>query len=159
MQWKAMTPAEVWEVVEFWAGGPWPVTRDEAQRRAVDRFGWAIEVENGKEYLVNPVSGISPSDVSVVGHGTVSSVNFWIADLIREESARSRAFLGDTAVLAVREGVTRWGRPSLRRAPARTDATWDLPGGCRVTITLASKSTRVHVHTPQGIRAEREEGY
>jgi len=43
-----MTPIEVWAIVDFWAGLPWPMSRAEAQQRAVDRLGWTIEVEDGR---------------------------------------------------------------------------------------------------------------
>lgn len=152
-----MTPVEVWEIVDFWAGVPWPVTRAEAHLLAIDRFGWEVEVENGREYLVNSVAGLTPPDVSTVDAETLMSLDFWIADMIREESAQSRALLGDLFTLTVREGVSRHGRPSLERVRSGTDATWSLAGNCQVTVSLATKSTRVEFHTPQLVEFDLKE--
>ncbi|GAA1341175.1 hypothetical protein J7S33_28755 [Saccharothrix algeriensis] len=90
-----MAPAEVWEVIDFRVGVPWPV---------------------------------------------------------------SRAFLGDLFTPAVREGAARWGRPVLRRPPDQTSATRGLPGGCRASVALGSKSVVACFLTPQQDEADREEG-
>lgn len=119
-----MTPVEVWAVIDFWAGLPWPMSRAEAQQRAVDSLGWTIEVEDGLGYLANPK--ITPPDVSMSGIETVSSVRFLIADTVAEETPESRAFLGDLFTLTVREGAARLGRPSIRRVRGDTHAAWDL---------------------------------
>lgn len=142
-----MSPAEVWETVDFWAGVPWPVSRADAQRMAVDRLGWAIEVEDGLGYLVNPA--FTPPAVSMSGIDTVSFVRFRIADAVTEETPATRAFLGDLFTLAVREGTARLGRPSTRRDRGHTDTTWDM-GPAQVTITLSSRSVMVRFLTPEG---------
>ncbi|MFD7659140.1 DUF6301 family protein [Actinosynnema sp. NPDC059797] len=143
-----MSPAEVWETVDFWASVPWPVSRADAQRMAVDRLGWAIEVEDGLGYLVNPA--FAPPEVSMSGIDTVSFVYFRIADVVtEEETPATRAFLGDLFTLAVREGAARLGRPSIRRDRGSTVATWEL-GRARVTITLWSRCVAVRFVTPEG---------
>ncbi|MGM1059022.1 DUF6301 family protein [Saccharothrix sp. Mg75] len=142
-----MSPTEVWETVDFWAGIPWPVSRADAQRRAVDRLGWVIEVEDGLGYLVNPA--FTPPGVSMSGIDTVSSVRFRITDVVAEETPATRAFLGDLFTLAVREGAARLGRPSLRRDRGCTDATWEVETA-QVTITLLSRSVAVRFLTPEG---------
>ncbi len=142
-----MTPAEVWEIVDFWAGLPWPMARADAQRRAVDRLGWTIEVEDGLGYLVNPA--FTPPEVSMSGIDTVSFVRFPIADAVEEETPETRAFLGDNFTLTVREGAARLGRPSIRRVRGQTDAIWDL-GPARVCVTLSRWLVAVRFRTPEG---------
>ncbi|GAB2755842.1 DUF6301 family protein [Amycolatopsis magusensis] len=146
VNYAAMSPAEVWETVDFWAGVPWPMSRADAQQMAVDRLGWAIEVEEGLGYLVNPA--FTPPGVSMSGIDTVSSVRFRIADMVAEETPATRAFLGDLFTLTVREGAARLGRPSLRRDRGHTDATWEM-GSAQVTATLASRSVMVRFRTPE----------
>jgi len=90
-----MAPAEVWEVIDFRVGVPWPV---------------------------------------------------------------SRAFLGGPLHAGGARGATQWGRPVLRRPPDQTSATWGLPGGCRASVTLGSKSVVACFLTPQQDEADREEG-
>jgi len=142
-----MTPAEVWEIVDFWAGLPWPMSRADAQRRAVDRLGWTIEVEDGLGYLTNP--DITPPEVSMSGIDTVSFVRFPIADKVEEETPETRAYLGDLFTLTVREGAARLGRPSIRRVRGQTDATWDL-GPARVSVTLSRWLVALRFLTPEG---------
>jgi hypothetical protein len=144
---SAMSPAEVWETVDFWAGIPWPVPRADAQRMAVERLGWVIEVEDGLGYLVNPT--FTPPAVSMSGIDSVASVRFRIADAVAEETPTTRALLGDLFTLTVREGATRLGRPSIRRDRGHTDATWEL-GPAQVTITLSARSVMVRFLTPEG---------
>ena len=147
MDHNAMSVAEVWETVDFWVGVPWPVSRADAQRRAVERLGWVIEVEDGLGYLANPV--FTPPAVSMSGIDTVSSVRFPVADAVAEETPGTRAFLGDLFTLAVREGVARLGRPAIRRDRGHTDATWEV-GAALVTLTLSSRSVVVRFRTPEG---------
>ncbi|MBB5803177.1 hypothetical protein F4560_002945 [Saccharothrix ecbatanensis] len=135
--------SRVWEAVDFWAGVPWPVSRADAQRMAVDRLGWAIEVEDGLGFLVNPA--FTPPGVTMSGIDTVSFVRFRIADVVTEETPATRAFLGDLFTPAVREGAARLGRPSIRRDRGRTDTTWEM-GPAPVTITLSSWSVVVRFH-------------
>ncbi|MBB5958218.1 hypothetical protein FHS29_004826 [Saccharothrix tamanrassetensis] len=123
------------------------MSRADAQRMAVDRLGWAIEVEDGLGYLVNPA--FTPPAVSMSGIDTVSSVRFRIADVVTEETPATRAFLGDLFTLAVREGAARLGRPSIRRDRGHTDTTWEM-GAARVTVTLSSRSVVVRFLTPEG---------
>ncbi|MFC5286605.1 DUF6301 family protein [Actinokineospora guangxiensis] len=142
-----MSPAEVWQTVDFWAAIPWPVSRADAQRMAVERLGWAIEVEDGLGFLVNPA--FSPPAVSMSGIDTVSSVRFRIADAVAGETQATRALLGDLFTMTVREGASRLGRPSLRRDRGHTDATWEM-GQAEVTVTLSARSVAVRFLTPEG---------
>lgn len=143
----AMTPAEVWEIIDFWAGLPWPLSRVDAQQRAVDRLGWTIEVEDGRGYLFN--HDITPSEVSMSGIDTVKFVRFVIADKVEEETPETRAYLGDLFTLTVREGAARLGRPSIRRVRGQTDATWDL-GPARISVTLYRWLAAAKFFTPEG---------
>ncbi|MBN6037762.1 DUF6301 family protein [Amycolatopsis sp. 195334CR] len=143
----AMTPAEVWETIDFWAGMPWPVSRADAQQRAVDRFGWVIKVEEGLGYLVSPA--FTPPAVAMAGIDTVKSVRFPLTDAVKEETPATRAFLGDLFTLVVREGTARLGRPSLRRDRGSTYATWEM-GSAQVTVTLSSRSVMGQFRTPEG---------
>jgi hypothetical protein len=138
-----MTPAEVWETIDFWAGLPWPLPRTEAQQRAVDGLGWTIEVEDGLGYLMNPA--FTPPEVSMSGIDTVKHVHFRITDTVAEESPASRAFLGDLFTLTVREGAARLGRPSIRRDRRSTHATWDA-----VSVILSPRLVAVRFLTPEG---------
>ncbi|PPK63677.1 DUF6301 family protein [Actinokineospora auranticolor] len=147
MDQSVMSPAQVWETLDFWAGLPWPLSRADAQRRAVDRPGWAIEVEDGLGYLVNPA--LTPPAVSMPGIDTVSSVRFRITDAVTKETPASRAFLGDLFTLVVRQGADRLGRPSIRRDRGHTDATWET-GPAQITVTLSSRSVMVRFRTPEG---------
>ncbi|GLW89967.1 DUF6301 family protein [Actinokineospora globicatena] len=142
-----MSPAGVWEVIDFWAGVSWPASRVDAQRMAVDRLGWAIEVEDGLGYLVNPA--FTPPEVSMSGIDTVAFVRFRIVDTVAEETPATRALLGDLFTLVVRAGVARLGRPSIRRDRGQTDATWEM-GPAQVTVTLWSRSVMVRFRTPEG---------
>lgn len=138
-----MTPAETWSVVDFWAGLPWPLSRADAQQRAVDRLGWTIEVENGLGYLYN--RKLMPPEVSMGGIETVSFVRFPIADQVTEETPETRAYLGDLFTLTVRAGAARSGRPAIRRDHGGTHATWD-----DVIVTQSRWLVAVRYLTPEG---------
>ncbi|MBM7774014.1 hypothetical protein JOD54_004218 [Actinokineospora baliensis] len=142
-----MSVAEVWEIVDFWASLPWPVSRVDAQQRAVEQLGWVVEVEDGLGFLVNP--RFRPPEVSMSGIDSVASVRFRITDAVAKETAASRAFLGDLFTLVVREGTARLGRASIRRDRGQTDATWEM-GAAQVTITLSSRAVAVRFRTPAG---------
>ncbi|WP_367139057.1 DUF6301 family protein [Saccharothrix sp. HUAS TT1] len=142
-----MSPVEVWQTIDFWAGVPWPASRADAQRMAVDHLGWAIEVEDGLGYLVNPA--FTPPEVSMSGIDTVSFVRFLVTDVVAKETPATRALLGDLFTLAVREGAARLGPPSIRRDRGHTDATWEM-GPAQVTITLSSRAVAVRFRTPEG---------
>ena len=142
-----MTPTGVWEIVDFWAGLPWPLARAEAQRRAVDRLGWTIEVEDGRGYLFN--HDITPPEVSMSGIDTVAFVRFVIGDKVEEETPETRAYLGDLFTLTVREGTARFDRPSIRRVRGQTDATWDL-GPARVVVSHSRRLVAAKFFTPEG---------
>lgn len=140
-----MTPVEVWDIVDFWAGLPWPLSRADAQQRAVDHLGWVIEVEDGLGYLTNP--GITPPEVSMSGIDTVSFVRFPIADKVDKETPQTRAHLGDLFTLTVREGAFRFGRPAIRRDRGATHATWE-----HVILTHSRYLVAIRFLTPEGRR-------
>ncbi|EWC61082.1 hypothetical protein UO65_3653 [Actinokineospora spheciospongiae] len=152
MTWKAMAPAEVCDLVDFWDAAPWPLTRDQVQQRAVERFGWTTEVEDGTSYLMNTVSGFTVPDVSTIGSkGDLSYLKLNVADTIREVTPGSRRFLGDAFALAVREGEGRWGVPTLRDGEGTTSADWDTASGGRISFNLTARSLSAVFHTPQDV--------
>lgn len=151
-----MTPVEACDLVEFWESEPWPLTRDQVQQRAVEWFGWTIEVEKGVSYLMNTVSGFTVADVSTIGsRGDLSYIKLNVADTIREVSVESRRFLGDTFALMVREAETRWGTPSMRDFEGTSSATWDTASGARISFNHALKSLSARFDTPQGVELDR----
>ncbi|MET9229927.1 DUF6301 family protein [Lentzea sp. NPDC003310] len=159
MTWKAMTPVEACDLLEFWEDAPWPLTRDQAQQRAFDGLGWTIEVEDGVPHLMNTVSGFTVPDVSTIGsRGDLSYLRFDVADLIREITPASRRFLGDAFALLVREAETRWGTPALRDFAESSSATWDTASGARISFTLGKRGLRAMFETPQGVELDRRAG-
>ncbi|MCS3442555.1 DUF6301 family protein [Microbacterium phyllosphaerae] len=159
MSWKAMTPTEVCDIVDFWTAAPWPLTEDEAQQLAVERFGWSIEVENGTRYLMNTVTGLALPDVMTIAvKDQMRELSFDTTDTIRDVTPESTAFLGDNFALMVREGEARWGKPDLRRTDKWTTARWDAAGGSRVAFNFLPRGLNVRFETPQGADVERKLG-
>ncbi|MFJ4223983.1 DUF6301 family protein [Microbacterium sp. NPDC089695] len=159
MSWKAMTPAEACDLMDFWAGLSWPLTRDEAQRLAVERLGWTTEVDGGKSYLMNTVSGFTVPDVSTIGaRRHLNYVSLHLSDEIAAPSAQESAEMGDAFALIVREGTTRWGAPEHRDAAGTSSAIWSTADGARISISLSDAGIRGMFETPQGVAIERRLG-
>lgn len=158
--WKAMSPAEVCDLMDFWAAQPWPLSPDEVHRAAVERLGWTVEVEDGTSYLMNTASGLTVPDVSTVGsRGELSHLSLRTSDVVRPVTAASTAFLGDTFTLLVRAREVAWGAPTMRRREDSTSATWDLASGARVSFTCAVRSLSAMFETPQGVALDQRAGW
>jgi hypothetical protein len=158
--WKAMPPAEVCDLMDFWGAAAWPLTQEQVQRLAVERFGWSIEVEDGTPYLMNHVSGFTIPDVSTIGSkGDLSYISLRISDVIRQITPESTEFLGDNFALLVREGQQRWGKAAMRTSDGADSASWNLPSGARITVNLNPKSLSAMFHTPQGVGLDRNSRY
>lgn len=155
MTFKAMTPAAVCDRVDHFAGLAWPLSAAEVQQGAVERFGWEIEVENGKNYLMDPTSLSAPSDVLVVeSGGSVTQVSFRATDKVPDAPGRA-ALLGDQFAAFVAEGRLRWGTPKIASTSGGfTTATWKLEGGCKTQIWLTAASVSVDVRTPRGVELD-----
>jgi len=158
--WKALSPAEVCDLMDFWAAQPWPQTRDEVHRSAVEQLGWTVEVEDRTPYLINTVSGLTVPDVSTIGsRGDLSHLSLRTSDVVRPVTAESTAFLGDTFALQVRAREVAWGAPTMRRREDSTSATWDLASGARVSFTCAARSLSAMFQTPQGVALDQRAGW
>ena len=152
-----MTPDEACDLMDFWDAEPWPLTRDQVQQRAVEWFGWTVEVDDGVSYLMNTVSGFTIPDVSTIGsRGDLSYVALHVADTIREVTRESRSFLGDAFTLVVREGESRWGAPVLNDRERSHAALWDTASGAQISFTLSQKGLRAMFKTPQGVELDRK---
>lgn len=159
MSWKAMTPAEVCDIVDVWAAAPWPLTKKEAQDLAVERFGWTIEVEGGSQYLMNTVSGLTVADVMMIAvDDRMMEIDFDATDTIRDVTPESTAFLGDNYALMVREGQARWGKPTQQSDDLANSARWDLAAGARVEFSFLARGVTVRFETPQGAQINRKLG-
>ncbi|KZM35196.1 DUF6301 family protein [Oerskovia enterophila] len=158
--WKAMSPSEVRDLMEYWAARPWPLSRDEVQRLAVERFGWTIEVEDGTPYLMNTVSGFTVPDVSTIGaHQDLNYLSLRTSDVIRQVTPESTAFLGDGFTRMVRAGEAGWGRPAMHELDGTVSATWDLASGAQISFRCAPSSLSAMFRTPQGVALDlRSEG-
>ncbi|MDQ0642118.1 DUF6301 family protein [Microbacterium murale] len=160
MVWKAMTPGEVCDLLAYFSDLPWPLSRAEVHRLAIEHFGWTAEIEDDEEFLVNSVSGLSDPDVATVASREwLSSLNLQVTDRIQDESAESAAFLGDVFTSVVREGAERWGGPAMERKKTQEVATWNMSSGGKASLTLLSRSVSVAFFTPQRVEADRKAGY
>lgn len=158
--WKAMTPSELCDLMDFWAAQPWPLSTDEVQRSAVEHLGWTTEVEEGTSYLLNTRSGLSVPDVSTIGsRGGLSHLSLRTSDVIRPVTPESTAFLGDSFALLVRAREAGWGAPTMRRREDLMSATWDLASGARVSFTCATRGLSAMFQTPQGVETDRKAGW
>ncbi|MEV4736362.1 MULTISPECIES: DUF6301 family protein [unclassified Microbacterium] len=158
MTWKAMTPTEVCDLMDFWAAAPWPLTRDEVLRLAVDRFAWTIEEEDGTSYLMNTVSNFTVPDVSTIGARTqLNYLSLDLADEATEEDPTSQDILRDAFAHIVREGTTRWGEPAQRQKDGTRFASWERSGG-RVTISASDVTLSGMFQTPRGVEIDRDSG-
>lgn len=157
MTWKSMPPAEVCDTMDFWITSPWPLSEDEVQQRAVEHFGWTIEVENDTPYLMNTVSNFTLPDVMTVhSKGVMMQIELDTTDNIREVTPESTAFLNDAFTLMVREGQARWGKPTVKRRGVGTAARWDVDGGARVSFHFLPRGVSAKYETPQGAELDRK---
>lgn len=157
--WKAMTPSELCDLADFWATQPWPLSRDQVHRTAVEHLGWTTEVDDGTSYLVNTVSALTVPDVSTIGsRGDLSHLSLRVSDVIRPVTPESTAFLGDTFALMVRAREAGWGAPTMRRRDDSTSAAWDLASGARVSFTCTARGLSLMFQTPQGVELDRGAG-
>ncbi|ASN21629.1 DUF6301 family protein [Arthrobacter sp. YN] len=155
-----MTPAEVCDLMDFWAAADWPLTKDEVQRLAVERFDWSIEVEDGTPYLMNHVSGFTIPDVSTIGaRKHLHYLRLDTSDELKQVTPEFTAFLGDNFTLMVREGEGRWGKPTMRNFEGTDSAEWDRPSGGRIVFNLSSHVLSAMFQTPQGVELDRKLGY
>ncbi|WP_024818120.1 DUF6301 family protein [Arthrobacter sp. 31Y] len=159
MTWKSMPPAEVCDIMDFWIAAPWPLTEAEAQRRAVERFGWTIDDENGSSYLMNTVSNFTTADVMTIAYKNVMrELSFDTSDTIRDITPESTDFLNDAFTLMVREGEAKWGKPALRDSEKAKTARWNVHGGARVTFGFLPRGLSARFETPHGAEVERKLG-
>ncbi|MGO2933042.1 DUF6301 family protein [Microbacterium sp.] len=157
---KVMPPAEVFDVLDFAIGLDWPLSRDEVQKLAAERFGWTIETEDGKNYLVNTVAALTHSDVRTIDvKGQVYSSNFRVTDTTPPPTPESTAFLSDQFALLVREGVRRWGKQTMNHGQDATRASWHVPGDGRVSFSLLERSVSAFFRTPQGVESDRKAAF
>ncbi|WP_300266723.1 DUF6301 family protein [Microbacterium sp.] len=160
MTWKAMAPAEVCDVIDFFESLSWPFVKSQVQRQAAQRFGWTIEESRNKHYLVNTASALSEPDVSVISNREhVLSVDMRTTDIIRKVTEESRRFLDDLFAMLVREGETRWGAVRIVRDGDRQNALWDTPAGGRIRFTGSDMDILIEYRTPQGTELERRQGH
>ncbi|WP_416416479.1 DUF6301 family protein [Paenarthrobacter aromaticivorans] len=151
-----MPPAELCDIIDFWITAPWPMSQDEAQKRAVDRFGWTIEVENDTPYLMNTVSNFTTADVMTIDYKNVMmDLSFDTSDTIRDVTPESTDFLSDVHTLMVREGVARWGEPKLAYFKDTTTAQWNVEDGARVSFSFLPRGLTARYETPQGVELDR----
>ncbi|MFJ6537876.1 DUF6301 family protein [Paenarthrobacter sp. NPDC091711] len=159
MTWKSMPPAEVCDIMDFWIAAPWPMPEAEAQQRAVERFGWTIEVDNDTPYLMNTVSNFTTADVMTVDvKNVMRELSLDTSDTIRDVTPESTAFLSDSFTLMVREGEAKWGKPALRDFEKAKTARWNVDGGARVTFNFSPRGLSARFETPQGAEVERKLG-
>ncbi|MFD5598604.1 DUF6301 family protein [Leucobacter sp. NPDC058333] len=157
MNWKAMAPADVCDIIDFWIGEAWPMSKGDAQQRAVQRFGWITEDENQETYLVNSVSSLSNADVMMIElKDQLMDCGLDVTDTIRDVTDNSLAFLGDAFTLIVREGKSRWGVPQLQDDGEVATARWEVTQTARVTVTRALRGVSVTYDTPQGAALARK---
>ncbi|MGV2985945.1 DUF6301 family protein [Microbacterium sp. AGC85] len=155
MTWKVMPPAEVCDVMDFLIALEWPLPEAKVQSLASERFGWTIETEDGQDYLMNTVTGLSIPDVTTIDpRGAMYVLRFRVTDVTPPPTPESTAFLGDEFALLVREGTSRWGKPEMSGGDARTSASWDVPGAARVRFNLAERSVSASFSTPQGVESD-----
>ena len=159
MTWKSMPAAEVCDVMDFWIAAPWPLSEAETQQRAVERFGWTTEVENGRSYLMNTVSNFTFPDVMTIEvKNVMRAMSLDTSDSIRDITPESTDFLNDAFTLMVREGQARWGKPTLQNFKDTPSARWNVDGGARVTFRFNPKGLSATFETPQGAEIERKLG-
>ena len=155
-----MPPAEACDVMDFVTGLSWPLSETVVQKLMSERFGWTIEIEGGKHYLVNTSTGLTEQDVTTIEvNGRVYSVDFWVTDATPPPTPESRAFLGDQFALLVREGASRLGKQTMDRGDQATGAAWDVPGGGRVRFSLSERSVSAFFRTPQGVESDRKAAF
>lgn len=159
MAWKAMTPAEVCDFMDFWAAQSWPMRREEVHRLAVERFGWSTEVEKGREYLMNSASGLTIPDVATIhSKGDLLYLSLSVTDVVRDGSDEGAAFIGDAFAHLVREGESRWGAPRQKTAHGNRYVRWDVAGGSRIEFSMSDESVSAEFDTPQRVERDRALG-
>lgn len=156
---KIMDPAELCDIMDFWIAAPWPLTEDETQQRAVERFGWTIEVDGGTPYLMDTVSNFTIPDVRTVPYkDRMMELSLQASDTTREITSPLTELLGDAFTLMVREGEGRWGKPTLLDSKSGPTARWNVDGGARVSFIFLSRGLLAMFETPQGAEVERKLG-
>lgn len=159
MSWKVMPAAEACDLMDFWVAAPWPLSQEEVQRLGVERFGWTVEVDNGKSYLFNRVSDFTIPDVMTIAYkDVVNYLTLRLSDTIKPATPESTAFLNDAFTLMVREGESRWGTATLRDIEGTTAARWDVTGGARIQFSFRPAGITAKFETPQGVAVERKAG-
>ena len=155
MTWKAMSAERACDLVDFWAGAPWPQTPEQVQQLGT-QVGWTPDDD---EMMDNPVDRLSESAVPIatMPSGETASFSFWATDVVRELGAEADEFLDDQYALLVRQGTQRWGRAEQSDADGPS-AQWDLDGGSRVVASRGRLSVTVEFTTPQYAQVLRELG-
>ncbi|MDI9628662.1 MAG: DUF6301 family protein [Acidobacteriota bacterium] len=159
MTWRVLSPVEVCDFLDFWRSQTWPMVAADTHALGAREFGWTLEVEDDEEYPMAYDYGLTIPDVSIssVREG-VSRVGMWVSDVIREVTTESTNFLGDNYALMVREGASRWGKPSMYRG-VRRRATWEFDAGGKILLSLSDKAIVADFYTPQGVEVDRRAGY
>lgn len=149
MTWKTMGAERGCDLVEFWIGAAWPLTRPEMLSLATAELGWTVDEKGG---LYNVVDGLSqPGVITGITRGDVmGTINWWVTDVVRDQSEAGDAFLGDEFTLLVREASRRWGKAKIKRGLAET-AQWKATGGGRIVARRSKSSVVVEFATPQQV--------
>ena len=148
MTWKAMSIEQLFDVLEFWDGLPWPLDRTEAFQRATE-LGWVVDSADGM--LHNPVNAFTLPAVQVViveSPEQVASVSFWVSDVLQDPTPADTDRLSDDFATMVKKGRQRWGRPRLKRVKTDQLATWDLASGARLTLARSDQDITADYYTP-----------
>lgn len=149
--WKALTPAQACDWTEFWMNKPWPIDKKQIAKYA-EQLGWTAEEEDDDIYLTDAVSGFSIPDVMTTSmpSGEVASIDFYVADVIRDVSDESIDFLSDQYTLIYREAEARWGAGKQSATESHgSSAVWDWEGKGRVTLSKSDRSVSINFDTPQ----------
>lgn len=159
--WKSIPATEACDLLDFWANAPWPMDMDQAHQYAA-QLGWTVEEEDGENFLVNEVSGLTSTDVDtpVMPSGETASITFNITDYIRDVTDESKVFLNDQFTLYYREATARWGAGDLSTTEGNLRiAQWELGADKgRINIIESNKTIRANFDTPHYAKVLRELG-
>lgn len=66
MEWKAMPPGALCDLIDFWRVVRWPLPVADVYALGVRECGWSFETQDGTEVLMNRKDGFTIPHVTVV---------------------------------------------------------------------------------------------
>uniref|UniRef100_UPI0030C6FFB9 DUF6301 family protein n=1 Tax=Arachnia propionica TaxID=1750 RepID=UPI0030C6FFB9 len=144
---KSIPVDEVVRLAEYFVGLDWPLSREQGYA-ACEALGWPMA---GDGRFVMPYGLMHVDQAFIVTgrkHDDVAELQFWLTDVVRDESSGRDQFMNDMFACCVAEFRAVWGKGKMKHGKRGETAQWDTPNGCHVSLRNNWKSVAFGLYSP-----------